>query len=412
MKLHEIPPKLLWLTITMIIANLASSMYFPLLPLYLESLGASTRDIGFFFTTVVVLSISFRILGGWISDTMGRLVTVALGGSIGMAAITFYTLAPTWELAIIGALFGEMGASLVGPSFQAYTAESAPEGKTSSTFGLVNGLFFICMIIGPLLGGFLAEYYGYKTMMWVATGIFVIATTMRIWLARGSNPQINFKALKPQKLVAEVRGLVGLFMLGGLLMWLFIIDGFLDAGFQLVIPFLPKYITDIGNLQESDYGALFALMALVAALVMWPAGKFADKYSERWAITLGIALMSCTWMLIVLQPTPWVFVIGFAIAGVGRAFVEPSFSALISKAVPKESLGITWGIFMTALGFLAIPAPYIGGWLYEEVDPTAPFIAAVMLSLAVVPLVLSRLRPTPTPEAPPTPILEPVVERA
>lgn len=389
MKLREIPPRLFFLTITMIIANLSSNMYFPLLPLYLESLGASVREVGFFFTMEVILSIAFRILGGWISDNIGRLLTVAFGGSVGMVAILCFTLAPSWELAILGALFGQMGASLVGPSFQAYTAESAPEGKMSSTFGIVNSLFFICMIIGPLLGGFLAENYGYKTMLWVASGIFALATTMRIALAWGS--KIEIKPLQIAGLVREVRGLALLFLTSGLLIWLFVMDGIMDAGFQVAYPFIPKYVTEMGNLSESHYGALFALMAVAATLTMWPGGLFADRFGERWSLTLGSAIFMVTWSLMVVSPTTSVFVLSFMLAGAGRAFIDPAFSSLISKAVPKESLGLTWGIFFTALGLLAIPAPYIGGWLYDQVAPEAPFVVAALLSLLVVPVILSRL---------------------
>src|SRR5690606_34704368 len=122
-----------------------------------ESLGATIEQVGLFFTILTVMAIIFRVLGGWISDHLGRVQTIAIGGVLGMVAILGYTLAPTWAWAMLGALFSEMGGAMVGPSFQAYTAENAPEGATSSTFGLVNGLFLICQIIGPLLGGLLVE---------------------------------------------------------------------------------------------------------------------------------------------------------------------------------------------------------------------------------------------------------------
>src|SRR5690606_9112626 len=132
-----------------------------------------------------IMSIGFRVLGGWISDKLGRLPTIAIGGVFGLLAYLGYTLAPTWSWAMLGALMGAAGSSLVAPSFQAYTAESAPEGKTASTFGLVEGLFLTCQIVGPLLGGYLVEHQGFKVMMWTATGIFAVAAAMRIFIARG-----------------------------------------------------------------------------------------------------------------------------------------------------------------------------------------------------------------------------------
>src|SRR5688572_30959735 len=105
MRLRDMPRDLLVLTFAMIIANISGAMITPLLPLYLESLGASVQNIGFFFTMQIILAIIFRILGGWISDNMGRLPTIAVGGLMGMAARVAFVLAPTWEWALVGALF-------------------------------------------------------------------------------------------------------------------------------------------------------------------------------------------------------------------------------------------------------------------------------------------------------------------
>lgn len=391
------PRDLLALTLAMIIANTASFMYMPLLPLYLASLGASVEQIGLFFTLQVILSICFRILGGWISDHLGRLQTIAIGGVLGLAAFLGFTLAPTWGWAIVGALLSEMGGALVGPSFQAYTAEKAPEGSMSSTFGLVNALFFICIIIGPLLGGFLAQNYGYRVMLWVATGIFAVAAVIRVLMARGSGFAV--RTLKPAKLVRDVRGLLALLLSGGLLMWLFIADGLVDAGTQLAIPFLPKFVTEVGGISAFAYTGLYAWTSFVSMLAMWPGGMVADRFGERRSIAFGALLFGMIWCVTVLKPTPVIFVIVFTLAGVAQAFIMPAFSSLVSKAVPRESLGITWGVYMTALGVLAVPAPYIGGLLYDNIAPAATFIFAGVCMIIAAPLALWKLR-LPAPAQP------------
>jgi MFS family permease len=374
----------------MIIANISSEMYFPLLPLYLESLGAGVQEVGLFFTLQVILSICFRILGGWISDYMGRLPTIALGGIFGVGAITGYTIAPTWQWAAVGALMGAVGSSLVGPSFQAYIAEQSPEGKVSSTYGLINGLFLVCAIIGPLLGGYIVDNYGFKTMMWIAAIIFYFAAGLRVWMARHSSFQI--RALQPALLVKDIRGLLVLLLAGGLLTWLFLIDGLVDAGNQLAFPFLPKYITEVGGLPKTAYGGLLSLMSLVSAVAMWPGGRFADRAGERVSIILGMAIASVVMFIVSMAQSTGVFVVGFALFGLSQAFIGPAFSSLLSKAVPKGSLGITWGIFMTALGILAIPAPTIGGLLYDNVAPEAAFIVAGMCTLFAIPLIWFKLK--------------------
>jgi MFS family permease len=374
----------------MIIANISSEMYYPLLPLYLESLGATVQEVGLFFTLQVILSICFRILGGWISDYMGRLPTIALGGVFGIGAITGYTVAPTWQWAAVGALMAAVGSSLVGPSFQAYIAEQSPEGKVSSTYGLINGLFLVCAIIGPLLGGYIVDHYGFKTMMWIAAVIFYIAAGLRVWMARHSRFEI--KTLQPASLFRDIRVLLGLVFAGGVLTWLFLIDGLVDAGNQLAFPFLPKYITEVGDLPKTAYGGLISLLSLVSALAMWPCGRFADRFGERVSIALGMTIAGAVMLAVSFVRLPVAFAISFALFGFSQAFIGPAFSSLLSKAVPRGSLGITWGIFMTALGILAIPAPTIGGLLYDRVAPEAAFIVAGACTLLAIPLILLKLK--------------------
>lgn len=408
--IRSIPRSLLVVTLGMIIANLAGEMYYPLLPLYLESLGAKVQEIGLFFTLQVILAICFRILGGWISDHMGRLPTIALGGIFGMGAITGYTVAPTWQWAAVGALMAAVGSSLVGPSFQAYIAEQSPEGKVSSTYGLISGLFLICAIIGPLLGGFLVDHFGFKKMMWVATGIFYTAAAMRVWTARHSRFEV--KDLHPAQLARDLRVLLGMLFAGGILLWLFLVDGLMDAGNQLSFPFLPKFITEVGGLPKTTYGALISLMSLVSALAMWPGGRFADRFGERFSIALGMLIASGVTLLISLMQVPVMFAIGFGLFGFSQAFVGPAFSALLSKAVPNKSLGMTWGVFMTALGVMAIPAPIIGGLLYDHVAPEAAFVVAAICTLLGIPLVLLKLNLRPAAADEKTPAGAPVEEDA
>jgi MFS family permease len=68
---------LLMFMIAMMFANIGGNMYGSLLPLYLKELGAGVTQIGLFFTLSQVIPLALQILGGWVSDTLGRLRSVA-----------------------------------------------------------------------------------------------------------------------------------------------------------------------------------------------------------------------------------------------------------------------------------------------------------------------------------------------
>jgi len=112
-------------------------------------------------------------------------------------------------------------------------------------------------------------------------------------MARHSRFEI--KRLQPAQLVRDLRVLLGLLLAGGILTWLFLVDGLVDAGNQVAFPFLPKFITEVGDMPKAAYGGLIALMSLVSALAMWPCGRFADRVGERLSIALGWSWRAASW---------------------------------------------------------------------------------------------------------------------
>ncbi|MDF1515704.1 MAG: hypothetical protein P1S60_18000 [Anaerolineae bacterium] len=49
---------------TMILANIAAMMIFPLESLYVQELGANIQQVGFFFTIAAIAPLIFQVLGG------------------------------------------------------------------------------------------------------------------------------------------------------------------------------------------------------------------------------------------------------------------------------------------------------------------------------------------------------------
>ena len=81
------------------------------------------------------------------------------------------------------------------------------------------------------------------------------------------------------------------------------------------------------------------------------------------------------------------FAVSGAVLGIGLGLIMPAFEALVSKAVPPENRGITYGLFWTSISLFTLPAPYLGSMMWERISPQAPFIfTACMLIVAVLPV--------------------------
>lgn len=391
MKLREMPTEMRWMMLAVIVPNISSRMMQPFIPLYLETIGANVAQVGLYFTIAILFGILFRVFGGWISDNVGRLQTIAAGSLFGAMGTLAFVLAPTWELAIVSALLSGTGTALVSPSYQAYIAEEAPEGAVGSTFGLIESLFLICQIIGPLLGGFLVESAGYRIMLWTAFGVMVIATIIRIGIVRHKPIQLHH--LKFSGLSADMRKMVMFLMTGGLITWMFITDGLLDASSQSVMPFLPKYATEIAGITAMGYGGLIAFLSCIAVMTHWLGGVFSDRYGNHISISIGAMLCGSAFLMMAVTTSTLNLILGFGILGMSGAFIEPAFSSLLSQAAPKDQLGVMYGLFRSALGLVAIPVPSIGGAVYDQIGPKATLVLGIALSLMAIPLAMIKLRP-------------------
>ena len=385
---------ILFLT-AMIFANIGGSMYDGLLPLYLKELDADITDIGLFFTLAMIVPLFLQILGGWVSDSLGRLRAIAIGSVFGVLGYIPLLLADTWQWLLLATAVGAVARSLVGPSFDAFIAEHSTEQNRGRGYGISQAIFMIVAVVGPPLGGWLTGAYGFKLMLFVAGVFYFIAMVMRLSMAReaaktdkanGDHKKLSFTSLK-----SNIGSMVGLIFSGGLITWMLITDGLRDISFQFSGNLFPVYMQEVGGLSYQQIGWVTSMFGVFMMLSTVPGGWLSDKVGERFCIALGMVLLSASLFILVLIPqnvqSQWLYFVGWGVAGVGAGISGPAYQSLISKAVPQKLRGLAFGLFSTSLGIVSLPAPWIGGQLWERFGPSAPFsITAVVILLSVIPI--------------------------
>lgn len=381
---------ILFLT-AMIFANIGGGMYDSLLPLYLKDLKASITQIGLFFTLAQVVPLLLQILGGWVSDTLGRLRAIAIGSVFGVIGFIPLILADTWQWLLLAVAFGAVARSLVGPSFDAFIAEHSTEENRGKVYGISQAIFMIVTVVGPPLGGWLAGSYGFKLMLLVAGIFYFIAMLMRLGMAReaakGSSAKVEHLTFK--SLTSNLGAMFALVFSGGLITWMLITDGLRDTSFQLSGNLFPVYMQEFGGLSLQQIGWVMSVFGAAMMATTIPGGWLSDKIGERVGIALGMVLLSAALFLLINIPAgnQWLYYVGWGIAGAGAGISGPAYQSLISKAVPEKNRGMAFGLFSTSLGIVSLPAPWIGGQLWDRVGPTFPFtVTAIVLLLSVIPI--------------------------
>ncbi len=379
-------PIMRWFMLAMVLANIGGMMTPLLMPIYLTELGADITDVGLVFTLTAAVILVLQIFGGWVSDSIGRLRAVAIGsigGTLGYAAMF---LAPTWQWMILALAVYQIPYALVGPSFQAFIAENSAEENRGRVFGITNAIFSITGVIGPPLGGLLASWIGFKGMLAVSGLLYAMAAGLRIWMATTKRSQAveqPSQKLTMSSFKKSMSSMVGLLLAGGVITWIFLTDGVADIAFRMSGELQPLYLEQIANITITQIGLLGSITAIAGMFVPLLSGKLIDKYDERLPLISGFVLIFTAIMIFLRANNFLTFGISWAVFGVGGGMLGPAYQSIISKVVPAKMLGTFSGVFHSSMGFISLPAPWIGAQLWQRFNPQMPFIITAVAALLI-----------------------------
>jgi MFS family permease len=381
----------------MALTNFAVTMPMVLIPVYIRELGASITQLGLFFTISMIFPILVKLLGGWLSDVVGRLQVILIGSMTGVLTFTVYALAPTWEVALLAPALMAITASLTIPAYAAYIADITPEPSRGRMFGVSQTVYRASGVIAPVIGGLLAAGIGFRFMFGVAAIAFAIAAIIFFFLLRTapslklSAQQVSWESLK-----SSFAQMWALFIAGGVIAWILIIDGVRDIGMRLSFDLIPVFLTDIHGVSLEHIGFMDGVYGLALLLTLLPAGWLVDRTSERKVIALAIIAGVLSRLILALSTDIWGFTLSFALQGIGFGLFAPSGSSLISKAVPQNLRGVAYGLLATSISIFSLPSPWLGSQIWEFLGPRYPFLISVAIGSLLILPVWFKLRLPPT----------------
>ncbi len=159
---------------------LGFSLVLPFLPLYAQDLGASPLIVGLIFTSFSVFQLISAPILGRLSDIYGRrplLVISQLSTFVGFMVLGFAnTLALIFISRIIDGMFGSNFTVA-----QAYLSDISSKKDRSKAFGIAGAAFGVGFLIGPGIGGYLAQF-DYSIPSFAAAGISLVTIAMTLFL--------------------------------------------------------------------------------------------------------------------------------------------------------------------------------------------------------------------------------------
>ncbi|PYU41231.1 MAG: hypothetical protein DMG56_09305 [Acidobacteria bacterium] len=120
------------------------------------------------------------------------------------------------------------------------------------------------------------------------------------------------------------------------------------AARQVFVPLIPL-LRDHLHVTDAELGSLQTFLLVVLAVGSVPFGFFADRFSRKAIIAIGILLWSVATLAGGFASTFLFFLIPRAIVGLGEAAYAPAAQSMISGAFPQERRAIAQAIFASGM---------------------------------------------------------------
>jgi DHA1 family tetracycline resistance protein-like MFS transporter len=385
----------LFIMFTVMIDAMGIGLIMPVMPdLMVEvgggTLGAAALWGGLLSTSFAAMQFLFGPVVGGLSDRFGRR-PILLVSLVAMAAdYLLMAVAGTIWLLLIGRIIGGITAATHSTA-NAYIADISKPKEKSANFGLIGAAFGLGFVLGPLIGGLLAEYgtrapfyaaailSGLNALFgWVVLKETVTDAIRRPFSLKRANPFGAFKALSKLPMIGTLIGVYFFYSIA-----------------HTVYPAIWSYFgKERFDWDPATIGLSLGLFGIMMAVVQGFLIRPAIKYlGERGTIIYGLFfdILAFGFLSIVTSGTvALLFVPVAALAGI----VSPALQGLMSQAVGDDQQGELQGALTSLSALAMIISPMLmtstfAAFTSETAPfymPGAPFLLALILTLIAIAL--------------------------
>jgi EmrB/QacA subfamily drug resistance transporter len=363
------------------------------LPAIQRDLGAGPAAVQWVSNAYLLTLGALVLIGGAAGDRFGRRRVFLIGVALFALASVACGLAPSVELLIAGRAVQGVGAALLTPGALAVIGAVFPPEERGKAFGTWAGAGALFGMIGPLVGGWLADAADWRFIFWINVPLAALTALVTLKAVPESR-DADAKGLDWLGAVLAMTGLAALtwaltaapdlgwtdpWIVGGLVGGTALLAAFLWAearekhpmmplglfrspvfsGINLLtlllyfalggaMFFLPFQLIRVHGWSATMAGAAMLPFAVIMSLFSGAAGKLADRFGARLSLGLGPALAGVGLILLAIMPRTAGYVggplAGMTVLAVGMTLAVGPLTAAVMGAVPEGHTGVASGI--------------------------------------------------------------------
>lgn len=354
------------------------SLVMPFMALYVEQLGAPQNKVEWYAGLAVSLSALTSALiapvWGRLADRYGRkpmmvraslVMTFTMGG-LAFVPNVFWLLV----LRILNGLF-----SGYVPNSTALIASQAPKNRSGYALGTLATGVIGGSLVGPLLGGVLAEILGIRQVFLLVGFILLICNLMTIFLVKEDfQPVTKAEVLSTRDLFSSIKD-------KQILIGLFVTSMIIQVSAQSIAPILTLYIRHLGQTENLMFvsGLIVSALGFSSMLSSSTLGKIGDRIGNHRLLLIALFYSFSMYVLCALAQNSLQLGIVRFLYGFGTGALMPSINSLLTKITPREGISRIFSYNQMFMNIGQVIGPFIGSTIATDLGYRSVFYVTSLI---------------------------------
>ena len=414
-----------------VMLNVGVSQVIPVLPVFAQEMGLGATELGLLISTPSLMRLALNLPLGRACDTVGRLPLMRAGtlvtaaGAVGTGLMMPYGL---WAVLPFRLLIGAgSAASMTGSgAMMADLTDRAPRHR-AMMMGLQSMTLSAVWVVGPVLGGMLAEAYGAQQSFYIAgagvclcsAGYSLLPETLKLAPSAPATPPASASASSASSSASSASSATSASSTSSAAttagdssgdgFWaaferyarspnvqaLSALSVSTSLGQACSMTVFTLHARQMWEAGAQDLGLMFSTIGLCYVVGMPLGGWLGSRFSRKAVVVPGLALSNLALLSLAAAETPQGFAALLCCAHISAACVGPSIGAFTAEVLPPNARGQAGSVIRTSGDIVGLAAPIALGLVADQAGATAAMVGCATATSGCAALFAIRAREVP-----------------
>ena len=353
------------LAISLSILQIGFGIITPIFPYYIAELGMAGIELGVLAASFAISRIIFAGPVGNLSDRVGRkpILIVSLLG-FAFSNIVYAFAYNVFVMISARALEGAVSAGFF-PAANAFISDVTTKENRGTAMGYLSMGNMVGFVVGPALGGFLAQFLGIRIPFLLAA-VATLITMVLVFILVKEPVRRTVKESLPKIPIRQILGraracygALGIAMFANMFAM-----GILEVAFML------DAVINIG-VQPYEIGIFFGILGITMMIGNVGFGKLSDIRGRKWLIVIGAIIGALSLVMFMFAQDVIALFIAGVVLSIGMSMRGPAIQALIADVTDPSAYGVVMGAFGAVSNSAYAVSPLMGGQIFDDTGSAA-----------------------------------------